>query len=120
MEPMTPEAAEAIRADFARRHNLPEDVRGHPNRAPNRVRSIARTPDRRKALTSVTTPTLIIHGTADPITPYSHGVASAQTIPTATMYAVQGMGHGPEPENYTEVADAILAHTNFSRVADSE
>src|SRR5262249_4618114 len=38
MEPMTPEAAEAIRADFARRHNLPEDVRGHPNRAPNRVR----------------------------------------------------------------------------------
>jgi pimeloyl-ACP methyl ester carboxylesterase len=69
--------------------------------------------DRTAALGSVTVPTLVIHGTADPLVPAAHGQATAEAIPGAQLLLVEGMGHdlphinGPWPQ----VIDAIVAHT---------
>jgi len=68
--------------------------------------------DRTAALESVTVPTLVIHGTADPLVPAAHGQATADAIPGAQQLLVEGMGHdlphtkGPWPR----VIDAIAAH----------
>jgi pimeloyl-ACP methyl ester carboxylesterase len=69
--------------------------------------------NRTSALASVTVPTLVIHGTADPLVPAAHGKETADAIPGAQLLLVEGMGHdlphtkGPWPQ----VIDAIVAHT---------
>ncbi|KQS03505.1 alpha/beta hydrolase [Sphingomonas sp. Leaf357] len=49
--------------------------------------------DRRKALATITAPTLVLHGTDDPLVPIAAGRDTAKTIPGATMVEVPGMGH---------------------------
>ena len=69
--------------------------------------------NRTSALASVTVPTLVIHGTADPLVPAAHGKDTADAIPGAQLLLVEGMGHdlphikGPWPQ----VIDAIVDHT---------
>ena len=44
---------------------------------------------RLKALASLTTPTLVIHGTADPLIPPGAGRATARAIPGAELLEIQ-------------------------------
>ena len=60
---------------------------------------------------NITVPTLVIHGTADNVLPYSHGVATADAVPGARMLTLEGVGHElPRPLN-GRVIDAILKLT---------
>jgi pimeloyl-ACP methyl ester carboxylesterase len=60
----------------------------------------------------ITAPTLVLHGTEDPVFPYPHGEALASEIPGARLVPLPGMGHQyPPPELYDVVVAAILAHT---------
>jgi pimeloyl-ACP methyl ester carboxylesterase len=66
--------------------------------------------DRRDKLPSVRVPTLVIHGTRDPMFPLSAGRTMAKLIPEATWLPIAGMGHDlPEPLWPTLVA-AIARH----------
>jgi len=67
--------------------------------------------DRTKALKSVTAPTLVIHGSEDPVLPVEHGKATADAIPRAELVIIEGMGHGWAPELFTRLVDTIAAHT---------
>jgi pimeloyl-ACP methyl ester carboxylesterase len=49
--------------------------------------------DRRPALRDVRVPTLVIHGSADPMFPMSAGRDMAAMIPDATWLPIAGMGH---------------------------
>lgn len=51
-------------------------------------------PEREAPLSRITAPTLVIHGTADPLHPLPHGEAVARLIPGARFEPVPGMGHG--------------------------
>lgn len=63
-------------------------------------------------LDTLDVPTLVIHGTADPILPYDHGEALAASIPGATMLTLEGVGHElPQPE-WDKVIAAMLEHTS--------
>ena len=63
-------------------------------------------------LDSLDVPTLVIHGTADPILPYDHGEALVASIPGARMLSLDGIGHElPEPE-WDKVIAAMLEHTS--------
>jgi pimeloyl-ACP methyl ester carboxylesterase len=59
-------------------------------------------PSRIDALAAVLVPTLIVHGTEDPIFPIDHGEALAKAIPGSTLVTWEGVGHeiptplGPE------------------------
>jgi len=69
----------------------------------------------REALSSITAPTLVIHGTADPMFPFAHGEALAHEIPRATLLPLEGAGHGLDRADWEMVARAILEHTASSR-----
>jgi pimeloyl-ACP methyl ester carboxylesterase len=64
-------------------------------------------------LSSIAAPTLVIHGTADPMFPLQHGEALAEEIPAATLLTLEGAGHGLERADWEAVAGAILEHTSF-------
>jgi pimeloyl-ACP methyl ester carboxylesterase len=66
--------------------------------------------DRARRLRDARVPTLVIHGTRDPMFPVAAGRALARALPDATWLPVAGMGHDlPEPLWPTLVA-AIARH----------
>jgi pimeloyl-ACP methyl ester carboxylesterase len=72
------------------------------------------TADRLVPLSGVTAPTLVLHGTADPLRPLPHGAAVAAAIPGARLHAIPGMGHGFFSPGLPErVAELVLAHTSW-------
>jgi len=62
-------------------------------------------------LSSITVPTLVIHGTADPMLPPAHGRALAEEIPGATLLRLDGAGHGVDRADWATIVPAILRHT---------
>jgi pimeloyl-ACP methyl ester carboxylesterase len=68
----------------------------------------ARTP-----LSSIAAPTLIIHGTADPLFPLQHGEALAEEIPGARLLRLDGAGHGIARADWETLTRAVVEHTGF-------
>jgi pimeloyl-ACP methyl ester carboxylesterase len=57
-------------------------------------------------------PTLVVHGSHDPLFPLPHGRALAGRIPGARLLVVQGMGHQVPPRRtWPTVVPAVLALT---------
>jgi pimeloyl-ACP methyl ester carboxylesterase len=65
----------------------------------------------RGPLSSIAAPTLVIHGTADPMFPVEHGEAIAAELPGATLLRLDGAGHGVDRADWETIVDAILRHT---------
>jgi pimeloyl-ACP methyl ester carboxylesterase len=66
---------------------------------------------RKEALRSVRTPTLVIHGDADPLVPIAGGFDTAEAIPEAKMLVIEGMGHELPEGAWPRVIDAIVELT---------
>jgi pimeloyl-ACP methyl ester carboxylesterase len=64
-----------------------------------------------EALSSITTPTLVIHGTHDPMFPFPHGEALAAAIPGARLLPLEGAGHGVDQADWGTIVAAIVEHT---------
>jgi pimeloyl-ACP methyl ester carboxylesterase len=62
-------------------------------------------------ISSIAAPTLVIHGTADPMFPLEHGQALANEIPGARLLTIEGAGHGVDRVDWGLITRAILAHT---------
>jgi pimeloyl-ACP methyl ester carboxylesterase len=61
----------------------------------------------------IAVPTLVMHGSADPLFPLPHGRALADAVPGATWLELQGMGHEvPPPATWDLVVPALLQHTD--------
>lgn len=61
----------------------------------------------------ISSPALVIHGTADPLFPYPHAQALARTIPGAQLLPLPGIGHQmPPPATWDTVVPALLGHTS--------
>lgn len=65
----------------------------HPRGTGRQLAAIRSDGDRTSRLAGITTPTLVVHGTADPMIDVSGGQATAQAIPGARIHLVEGMGH---------------------------
>jgi pimeloyl-ACP methyl ester carboxylesterase len=65
----------------------------------------------RDPVSSIAVPTLVIHGTADPMFPLEHGKALAEEIPTARLLPLQGAGHGVDRADWETIVRAIVEHT---------
>lgn len=65
----------------------------------------------RPPLSAIAAPTLVMHGTADPMFPVEHGAALAEEIPGATLVRLDGAGHGVDRADWEAIAEAIVAHT---------
>ena len=69
----------------------------------------------RPRLPELTTPTLVLHGTEDPLFPYGHAEALAAEIPGARLTPLKGMGHEMPPRPvWDQVVAAILDHTTIT------
>jgi pimeloyl-ACP methyl ester carboxylesterase len=64
----------------------------------------------RQPLSSISAPTLVIHGSADPMFPLEHGEALAYEIPGATLQRLEGAGHGVYRADWETIAEAIVEH----------
>ncbi len=67
--------------------------------------------NRKAALKSISAPTLVIHGTADPLVPFEGGKETAEAVPGAEMTIIEGMGHDlPHGEFWSRIGRAIITH----------
>jgi pimeloyl-ACP methyl ester carboxylesterase len=64
-----------------------------------------------RPLSSIAVPTLVIHGTDDPMFPLEHGEALAREISGSQLLVLERAGHGVERADWETVARAIIAHT---------
>ena len=62
-------------------------------------------------MAEIVQPTLVLHGSEDPMFPLSHGEALAAEIPDARLVVLEGMGHEEPPRAFWDVVvPAVLAH----------
>lgn len=60
-------------------------------------------------------PTLIIHGTEDPVLPYAHALSLHEAIPHAKLVSLQGTGHELHPSDWQTIINEIAAHAQSAR-----
>ena len=74
------------------------------------LRAILASGARNKALANVRTPTLVIHGTVDPLVRPEAGKDTANSIPGAKLVMVEGMGHAMPIPMWPQIIGAITEH----------
>jgi pimeloyl-ACP methyl ester carboxylesterase len=83
-----------------------------PEGTARQLRAIATQTDRRQALASLTSPTLIVQGTDDPLVSVEAGRDMADAIPGAHLLLIEGMGHDlARGGAWPEIIQALATHT---------
>lgn len=65
---------------------------------------------RLKKLHQIKAPTLVIHGTADPLVNPKHAEVYAPLIPNSELVMIEGMGHELPKEALSEILPLIISH----------
>lgn len=79
----------------------------HPDGAARQLAAMATAGDRRARLASIKAPSLVIHGTDDPLIPPECGQDTAHSIPNAAYMPIKGMGHDLPPAFQPVIIEAI-------------
>ncbi len=80
----------------------------HPEGTARQFAAIAASADRSGDLAGIDAPTVVVHGSDDPLITLSGGEATAAAIPGAELVVIEGMGHDLPPWALERVAGAIL------------
>jgi pimeloyl-ACP methyl ester carboxylesterase len=104
--PSFPFEEERIRRLAALQHDRGVDPAG----VVRQLAAIVASGNRAEKLRSVTAPTLVIHGKADPLVPLEGGVETAAMIPGARLEAVDGMGHDLPMSLWPRLVEWISSH----------
>jgi pimeloyl-ACP methyl ester carboxylesterase len=72
--------------------------------------AIAASGSRLKKLHQIKVPTLIIHGTADPLVNHHHAEIYAPLIPNSRLMMIEGMGHELPKDALNEVLPQLISH----------
>jgi pimeloyl-ACP methyl ester carboxylesterase len=83
----------------------------YPPGAARHFAAIVSQTDRTEALRKLRVPTLVIHGTDDPLIDISGGEATARAVPGARFVRIPGMGHDLPEGVWPLVIDAIVGNT---------
>jgi pimeloyl-ACP methyl ester carboxylesterase len=84
-----------------------------PQGAARQLVAIFTQKNRKPALKSLATPTLVIHGSDDPLVRVECGKNTAAAIPGAKLMIIDGMGHDlPHDGAWPQIIDAIVDHTH--------
>ena len=79
--------------------------------------AISASGDRTEQLKQLDVPTVVIHGSDDPLVPTRAGHATAKAIPGARMVELADMAHDLPPAVYEQVVGAIVENTERSPAA---
>jgi pimeloyl-ACP methyl ester carboxylesterase len=100
------------RRSFERNHN--------PNGGRRQLAAIFASGDRRPHLRKLQIPTLVVHGTADPLIRPAGGRATAEAVPGARLVEYDGMGHDMPRGVWPALIDEISAVAGMRRSAAGE
>ena len=70
--------------------------------------AIFKTGDRTDQVQTIKAPTLVLHGSEDPLIPPAHGLHTAEQIPGAEFVLIEGLGHNL-PESYHDQIVGLMA-----------
>src|SRR5688500_9265398 len=79
----------------------------HPEGTMRQMLAIRATGDRTEQLRKLDVPTLVIHGSNDPLVQPSGGAATAAAIPGAQHLVIEGMGHGLARPAFPQIIDVL-------------
>jgi pimeloyl-ACP methyl ester carboxylesterase len=82
----------------------------HPVGMLRQLLAVAADTKRYEHLAQIKSPTLVIHGKADPLVPIECGQDTASRIPNAHFVAVEGMGHDLPPGVTKILIDLMIPH----------
>src|SRR3954464_10492890 len=74
------------------------------------LRAVLASGSRKERLRSVKAPTLVIHGTVDPLVRPEGGKDTAASIPGAKLLMIEGMGHAMPMRMWPQIIGAIAEH----------
>lgn len=97
-------------ADIADRSARAWERAHNPAGFARQMAAILASGSRQRALRSVRTPTLVIHGAADPLIPPEMGRMTADAVPGARLRMIDGLGHDLPPGAWPQLIDEIAAH----------
>ena len=84
----------------------------YPESMERHLMAVFSTGDRTEEVQTIDKPTLVIHGSEDPLIPPEHGVHTAEQIQGAQFVLVEGMGHNlPEPF-HPQIIGLMSEHIN--------
>ena len=76
------------------------------------IAAVGASPNRFDRLQEIQKPTLIVHGTEDPLIPIDHGFSLAENIPNASKMIMRGVGHEIPEELVPDIASELKSHFN--------
>jgi pimeloyl-ACP methyl ester carboxylesterase len=82
----------------------------HPEGTRRQMLAILADITRAAQLSRISSPTLVLHGRADPLVPFEHGDDVASRISGARLVGIDGMGHDLPPEPVAQILDALIPH----------
>jgi pimeloyl-ACP methyl ester carboxylesterase len=108
----SPDSAEFPFDEPTQRERVLKNIRRsvYPAGLPRQLAAIIDDGDRTSRLASVRTPTLVLHGEADPLVKLPGGEATAAAIPAARLVTFPGWGHDIPQSLIARVAAQIVGH----------
>jgi len=89
----------------------------NPAGAGRQLRAILASGSRKERLRSVKAPTLVIHGTVDPLVHPTGGKDTAASIPGAKLIMIERMGHALPMQMWPPIIEAIDKHAHAASAA---
>ncbi len=81
----------------------------HPGASERQFKAAARSGSRADRLRGLDIPTLVIHGSADPLITPDAGRRTAELVPGAEYLEIEGMGHDLPPQVWAPIISAVTA-----------
>lgn len=97
-------------SDLRERVTLATERNFHPQGITRQMVAIVADSTRADALRSITAPTLVVHGKADPLVPFACGEDTARRIPGARLVGIDGMGHDLPPGVVDRLLPLLVPH----------
>ncbi|MDD9910579.1 MAG: alpha/beta hydrolase [Ahrensia sp.] len=86
----------------------------YPAGLKRQIAAIIETGDLRRWTRKISLPTLVLHGTADPLVPASGGKDVAANIMNSRLHLLDGMGHDLPPKFLAELTGELVEHLRTS------
>jgi pimeloyl-ACP methyl ester carboxylesterase len=90
----------------------------YPAGVVRQVAAVILASDRTERLGRIDVPTVVIHGSADPLVTLSGGEATAKAIPGAELVVIDGLGHEVQPGARPTIIGAIVANASRRTLGD--
>ncbi|MFW6297254.1 MAG: alpha/beta fold hydrolase [Desulfosalsimonas sp.] len=98
--------------DIRHKASLEYDRGFYPQGLTRQIAAILAHGNRKPMLASVTAPTLVIHGSEDPLIPVEAGRDTAEAISGAQIRIIEGMGHSLPRDVWPKIVDSIVYLTS--------